>query len=203
MSFLQNYFQTKGLTKSESSYYSTGRKKILDISLIAFVIAITLVVNFFHFPLYFHSIEIERFEMGMAIVLVLTRRIATKNLVYILTILPLVDQLQHGHNLITIPLEMFFNLYLLFVFQLSLKLIGNKSKWTKAATFCCCFFLVIVIKTIYLIAIVYVFMPDVDVFQSQNSEQIQKFLYFIFLPYFIIIAVKFSVILGISVTFNN
>ena len=92
-------------------------RKIFEIITITFIVAAVIAVNFFHFPVYLHGIEIERFELGLSVVLLLVGKTRLRNLIIAVVISTFVDQLQHGHNLITIPFEIVFNSLIVLVFN--------------------------------------------------------------------------------------
>ena len=98
--------------------HSKISQTIANMVMIALITATGVTVNLFHFPLHFHGIEMERFELGFIVILLLVNKVATRNLIIASLLLTFVDQLQHGHSLVILPFEIIFNILFLTIFTI-------------------------------------------------------------------------------------
>lgn len=179
-------------------------RRIFNIISITLIVAIVVVVNFFHLPVYFHGIEIERFELGLTVALLLVGKTSLRNLIIAVAVSTIVDQLQHGHNLITIPFEILFNTLLLIVFSFFYHLYQGNKKWKKLSIFFGCLICTVIAKTIYFGAIMYIFVPEVNIFNFKTtSADFNWNSFFVLSLYILLVVVKFSVILGTGIYFNK
>lgn len=168
------------------------------------VTAVAITLNIFHLPLYFHGIEIERLELGLVVILLMVNRIKLQNLIITIVVLTIVDQLQHGHSLITVPIEIVFNTIILIIFYLFMRLIKYKTISGKLIIFVGCLICIIAIKAVYLATILYIFVPEINLFnlQNVNHEELVKNSSIIIM-FSLLVIVKFSIILSIAIRFNG
>ena len=185
--------------QKDSCLHTRIGQNISAVVTIALIAAMTVAINFFHFPFHLHGIEIERFELGLIAILLLIRKTSIRNLILAVVFATLIDQLQHGHNLISIPFEITFNIMFLLLFNFLMKVGSYQKKWTKISVFFGCLICTIMIKAIYFGAIVYIFIPEINLFDFSNTEDKLFWNNYLVLGiYTVLITIKFSIILGVS-----
>ena len=126
MNFIKSKKNT--LVRESSCLHTKIGQNVSSVVTIALIAALTVTINLFHFPFHLHGIEIERFELGLVVVLLLIRKTRIRNLILALVFATLIDQLQQGHNLISIPFEIAFNIFFLLLFNFLMKVISNQKR---------------------------------------------------------------------------
>lgn len=183
--------------------HSKISQTIANMVMIALITATGVTVNLFHFPLHFHGIEMERFELGFIVILLLVNKVATRNLIIASLLLTFVDQLQHGHSLVILPFEIIFNILFLTIFTILHRFNRYQNQWNKIGSFFGCLVCTIVLKGIYFGTVLYIFVPEASIFNLINNKE--KFINnsLVLAIYTMLVTIKFTIILGVGIHFNK
>lgn len=195
------YYFGKNEQKDKCSHQLIS-KIIFNTVFCAFILGAALTINFFHLPLHIYGLEVEKFELGLIIIFLLVGKNKFKFLLFAAIILPFMDQVLHGHNFITVPFEVIYNLFALGLFYaLNVRLRQDDPTWKRWGIFFSCLICFIILRIIYLGAILSIFAPTLNFFSWQSFINLRTQL--MFWTFLIVTTLKFSIILSIAMKYRG
>lgn len=186
-------------------YHQINTNYIYSIVLCTWIIALSLVINFFHLPIHLYGIEIERFEFGLIVAFVLINIVNFKLLLVTVFFLPFLDQLFHGHNILLVPFEAIFNsLAFSFVYLLWNLFSKKKGFFSRIIFIFFSLLFFLVLKILYFILVLSLFVPQINFFNFDWNQNPQNLLgtSFLLIP-LIFSFIRFFIILSISAIINK
>ena len=180
-------------------YHKKVTNYIFDIVICSWLLALVLVINYFHFSLHFHGLDLEKFEFGLIVVFFLLRKVKFTILIFVTFVSPFLDHILHGHAFVIVPFEAFFNFLILLViyFWSKIFLFSFSSKWSEFSFLFFSLISILFLKIFYFAIVFFLFINNTNFFYSEqwklnwnNSNQFFLLLFFLLLTFF-----KFSFLL--------